>query len=319
MILSQKYDTIIFDMDGVITSEQRYWDAAALTVACAEGIESRDAAYLRSVLFYDDRLIRFFKEKGINSNWDLAYLVRAYMPEGGTGKDVYDRLCGTEMLAFELYTEAAKLLAQKLSLPEADTVREGKVWREMQDDFQHWFLGSETYAENGGTATGENREGLYKGEKPLLETVIPTLKALYDKGLRLCIATGRPLKEAMLPLEVWGIKELFDADGIASYNHIRNAEEALGLGGKLTKPHPYIFLKAFLGTHFADKDIVDGNFSADLSRCLAVGDAGADMLSAQGAKMDFAAVLTGISGKDARGYFEENGATYILDTIEEIK
>ena len=27
-----KYDTIIFDMDGVITSEQNYWNAAALTV-----------------------------------------------------------------------------------------------------------------------------------------------------------------------------------------------------------------------------------------------------------------------------------------------
>ena len=27
-----KYDTVIFDLDGVITSEQCYWDAAALTV-----------------------------------------------------------------------------------------------------------------------------------------------------------------------------------------------------------------------------------------------------------------------------------------------
>ncbi len=319
MILSQKYDTIIFDMDGVITSEQRYWDAAALTVACAEGLQSRDAVYLRSILFYDDKLIRFFKEKGINSNWDLAYLVRAYMPKGGTGKDVYDRLHGSSMLAFELYEEAARLLSQKLSLPVADTVREGRVWREMQEDFQHWFLGSDAYKENGGEPANEYREGLYRGEKPLLEGVIPTLKALKDKGLRLCIATGRPLKEAMLPLEVWGIKELFDPEGIASYNHIRNAEEGLGMGGKLTKPHPYIFLKAFLGTGFADADIVSGNFTADLSRCLAVGDAGADMLSAQGAKMDFAAVLTGISGKAAKTYFNENGATYILDTVEEIK
>ena len=27
-----KYDTVIFDMDGVITSEQNYWNCAALTV-----------------------------------------------------------------------------------------------------------------------------------------------------------------------------------------------------------------------------------------------------------------------------------------------
>ena len=319
MILSEKYDTIIFDMDGVITSEQRYWDAAALTVARAEGMESRDPSYLRSVLFYDDKVIKFFKEKGINSNWDLAYLVRAYMPKGGTGKDVYDRLYGTGMLAFELYAEASRLLAQKLSLPVEDTVREGKVWRLMQEDFQHWFLGSETYAQNGGEAGNEYREGLYRGEKPLLPEAIDTLRTLKERGVRLCIATGRPLKEAMLPLEVWGITELFDPKGIASYNHIRNAEEATGMEGKLTKPHPYIFLKAYLGTDTADADIVGGNFKADFSRCLAVGDAGADMFSARGAGMDFAAVLTGISGEDARDYFEQNGATYILGAVTEIK
>ena len=27
-----KYDTVIFDMDGVITSEQNYWNCAALIV-----------------------------------------------------------------------------------------------------------------------------------------------------------------------------------------------------------------------------------------------------------------------------------------------
>ena len=27
-----RYDTVIFDMDGVITSEEMYWNAAALTV-----------------------------------------------------------------------------------------------------------------------------------------------------------------------------------------------------------------------------------------------------------------------------------------------
>ena len=28
----EKYDTILFDMDGVITSEEMYWKAAALIV-----------------------------------------------------------------------------------------------------------------------------------------------------------------------------------------------------------------------------------------------------------------------------------------------
>ena len=52
-----------------------------------------------------------------------------------------------------------------------------------------------------------------------------------------------------------------------------------------------------------------------LEKTLAVGDAGADLMSAKAAGIDFAAVLTGVSGEKARSFFEENGADYILDSI----
>ena len=88
---------IIFDMDGVITSEERYWDAAALTVwelffggrylrlkplpglpdfkvgPCAAEIAS-----VRRIIFCEDMVIRFFKENAVNSNWDLAFLTFSY-------------------------------------------------------------------------------------------------------------------------------------------------------------------------------------------------------------------------------------------------
>lgn len=318
MNFSDRYDTIIFDMDGVITSEQSYWDAAALTIAEAENMESRDAVFLRKHLFYEDRLISLFKERGINSNWDLAYLVRAFKAPEKDAKAVYEEIKENDMLAFDLYKKAQELLAKRLSLPLEDTVREGRIWREMQEDFQHWFLGTEMYFED--SEKPVTREGLYQGEKPLIgQAGIDALVKLHQKGVRLCIATGRPLKEALSPLKLWGILDLFDKNSIATYTHIRNAEEQTGMQGKLTKPHPYIFVKAFLGTDFPDEDIVEGNYKADFSHCLAVGDAGADMLSAQNAGMDFAAVLTGIAGEDARSYFEKSGADYILNTMKEIE
>ncbi|NLJ55783.1 MAG: HAD hydrolase-like protein [Firmicutes bacterium] len=84
---------IIFDMDGVITGEDRYWDAAALTVwellysnrylglARRPGlldfktrVSSREIAALRRVIFAEDKVITFFKQRAVNSNWDLAAL-----------------------------------------------------------------------------------------------------------------------------------------------------------------------------------------------------------------------------------------------------
>ena len=83
---------IIFDMDGVITSEECYWNTAALVVwellFSERGLAlpappslppfepapdpSRVAA-VRRVIFQDDRVITFFKQRALNSNWDLAF------------------------------------------------------------------------------------------------------------------------------------------------------------------------------------------------------------------------------------------------------
>jgi hypothetical protein len=88
-------DLIILDMDGVLTSEEAYWDVAGLVVR--ELIES--PAYLAlsppdytpvADIFYrkmangtrmdcrkylPSELIKKCKARGINSNWDLAYIV----------------------------------------------------------------------------------------------------------------------------------------------------------------------------------------------------------------------------------------------------
>lgn len=88
---------IIFDMDGVITGEDRYWDAAALTVwellyserylglerrpdlpAFKTGVSPREITMLRRIIFQEERVIAFFKQRAVNSNWDLAFLTFVY-------------------------------------------------------------------------------------------------------------------------------------------------------------------------------------------------------------------------------------------------
>ena len=81
---------------------------------------------------------------------------------------------------------------------------------------------------------------------------------------------------------------------------------------------PYMFLKALYGTDYSNKRIVDGDYDkAKIKTTLVVGDAGADILAAQAMGADFCAVLTGIQGERARGYFEKLGANYILKSVED--
>lgn len=88
---------IIFDMDGVITGEERYWDAAALVVwelffsprylglTPPGGLPPFQPdpspgciSVVRRFVFDEDRTVAFFKRKAVNSNWDLAFLVFSF-------------------------------------------------------------------------------------------------------------------------------------------------------------------------------------------------------------------------------------------------
>jgi len=86
------FKTILFDVDGVFLSEERYFDASALTVhellyspqflgltAAAGGghtatPDETQIRWVRDSVFVHDEILHFMKALGINSNWDMVYL-----------------------------------------------------------------------------------------------------------------------------------------------------------------------------------------------------------------------------------------------------
>ncbi|HET7626855.1 MAG TPA: HAD hydrolase-like protein [Bacillales bacterium] len=82
-------EMILFDVDGVILSEERYFDASALTVwelisspnylglAPETYTPAPDEAVIRRIrkqVFDNDRVLHLVKTRGINANWDMVYL-----------------------------------------------------------------------------------------------------------------------------------------------------------------------------------------------------------------------------------------------------
>ncbi|RJX29434.1 MAG: HAD family phosphatase [Dethiobacter sp.] len=88
---------IIFDMDGVITGEECYWNTASLVVwellyskrylglepeaglpEFKAAVTPGEIASIRKVVFQEDKVIAFIKKRAVNSNWDLAFLIFGY-------------------------------------------------------------------------------------------------------------------------------------------------------------------------------------------------------------------------------------------------
>lgn len=134
---------VIFDVDGVLLSEERYYDVSGLTVW--EMLYSKDymglpserndfdpssvndgqIAAVRAMVWGHDRLLTWLKSHGINSNWDMvhAFLITTLWIMG----EEYRSRTG-EPLVLTLHKEAdskqAGLALMGLPIPSADKVLE---------------------------------------------------------------------------------------------------------------------------------------------------------------------------------------------------
>lgn len=331
----RQFDTILFDLDGVITGEYAYWKAAALTVYeyfyedldlnseyCYENAD----AILNRVFSYHDTIVTM-KSLGINSNWDLAYAVVMVIDilksEGLEEEEVFssvsDFLMEKNLLAPELLDVLAQEYEEIFNYPEGYAQKGNTFYQKIVRHFQHWYLGDDGYFKQYGEhpAVLKGNGGLLDSEEPLLglSETKELLSGLKNGGYHLGIGSGRPRAELERPLSNWGVLSLFDPERIVGYDDVLLWQEKTKSKEKLVKPHPFQFLKGAMGESFLPSHLTD---MPDCSRVLVVGDALCDLLAAHAAGCRFCAVLTGVDGKDARVFFENMGADYILEDATDL-
>ncbi len=330
-----KFDAVIFDMDGVITTEKMYWRAAGLTVAeliCGkENLTDSDELY--NCIFRSGETIKLIKNLGVNTNYDLAYVVyctyvavnpAAHEITDENFQKVYERIKKDRIFAPVLYEACCTCAAKALGMDPKKLARGASpFWDRLIKIFQLWYLGTENYNNLTGSKETAHRSGLCKTDTypaVSMENLHDTLKFLRNKGLKLGIGTGRPLSEALFPLKLWNIYDYFEKNMICTFTEVEKAEKALKTGGTLTKPHPFVFLKSLFGNTYSDEKLICGAYPKDApKRALVVGDAAADLLAAKQGGFPFLGVMTGVDGKAAKKFFEENGADYILPSISEMR
>ncbi|WP_062105814.1 HAD family hydrolase [Bacillus niameyensis] len=369
--------TVLFDVDGVLLSEERYFDASALTVwellssnnylglqpeEYKTNFSDDEIAGIRSRVFENDLVLKFLKSRGLNANWDMIYLTASYQIirlleqikdkaqdkiENWVTNEI-DRDVLLEMsevfiekdlsLDFNSFridfaeAESSKaglfahldLLAQKkLGVTKTSFGHKGSLWSTCEHISQEWYVGDHHVLKSTGRPSVQTgKQGFLTDEKVLAlpEEISELFQALKDSGVVIGIGTGRPELETIEPFQHLDWLRHFDVRNIVTADDVLSAERAYPDSPALSKPHPFTYVMALSSKSKSAKDCIEEKLPIENGKeTLIVGDSLADLLAARKMGCTFAAVLTGLSGKDARTEFEEHQADYILDNVLEIK
>ena len=324
------FDKIIFDMDGVITSEVAYWQSAAVSAYDLlfsyehYGKNDIDREWCRkqykeiyNTIFCGGRTVKAVKQLGVNTNWDLLYIVfcvSKYIDSQLDRADAshFQSVCmfieNIDMKAPEIYDALSELVSNTIDREEKNFFKRGGefFWKELNEVFDLWFHGCDEF------------EGIKTDDKLLFDIadIERVLSKLKNKGIRLGVGTGRPKCEIDYPLEKTGLDKYFDKELYVTYDDVLAAEKELNTSKPLAKPDPFVFLKAALGDKHSNKEIFDGEYTyEELERTLIVGDAPSDHIAATKGGFSFLGVLTGASGPPSKKFFEDNNADFIANSI----
>ncbi|QQE80676.1 HAD family hydrolase [Alicyclobacillus sp. SO9] len=366
------YKTILFDVDGVLLSEERYFDASALTIyellsssrflgvsisylpEYRDNFSDEQIHQIRWSVFVQDTVLNAMKSLGINANWDMVYLQflvqflkyaeavsagpefsKFAAVESWTEKSLREfggMLKGldiqTDFSDFSKLFEACRtkqdlwlVLEQRYQLvfgtnPKIEAVLRS-LWEVGQQTFQEWYLGKSYLPSQPG-----NKTGFVLNEVPVVnpKEVSKLFAECVRRGVRIGVATGRPEVETKVPFESYAWDEYFDEGCITTASDVLEAETSYPSYRPLSKPHPFCYLRSYMESPdtiaVLQEELPLEHTVGDT--ILIVGDSMADLLAAKSLGCDFAAVLTGLSGKAARPEFETAGATYIWSDVTDL-
>ncbi|MCL6625382.1 HAD family hydrolase [Alicyclobacillus shizuokensis] len=380
------YDWILFDIDGVMLSEERYFDASALAVyellASPQylrltftgmpgfGVRPDDetVSEIRARVFHEDEFLRFIKGRGVNANWDMVYLqfvavlaaVADSLPAEARMAWLPQELpvpsAGSAAMTDASARRTALVEALRQFVAAAPTMAEGvfrnytrlfehcrgkddlfsvcrrvlepilgdaaqAVWDLGKDVFQEWYLG-DVYGGPAWHGQPAGKAGYLEQERPVVppDEFRDLLDDVLSRGMRIGIATGRPRLETEVPLRSFDWLSRFDRNRVTTASEVLEAQ-ALRPGQPLSKPHPFSYLRSYLGESDLEA-VLDTPLplpEPEGRRVLIVGDSVADALAARAMGCHFAAVLTGLDGADARRSFASLGCNYVLNNVLELK
>lgn len=293
--------SVLFDVDGVFLSEERCFDVSALTVyemlmskdyigldpsVQFEGLTDSQITEIRNIVFYNDEILTKLKSLGLNSNWDMLFIVVAIhfikLCQGLSNDQLSDVLNPKQFnqntlafvgehisdvtldfsapLAFldgvssgkdNIYKSLVTYASEHLNTTETELFElKSAFWTFAQEIYQEWYLGYKLFEEVEKKPKRSNFKNGYIYDEVVLRPVAEIkslLEDLKNAGYHIAIATGRPRTETIVPFETLGIKALFEEQHIVTASEVLIAEDHYPDLKPLGKPNPFSYLATLEG------------------------------------------------------------------------
>lgn len=364
---------VLFDVDGVFLSEERCFDVSALTVyellygdaylnlnheTNVYNLSDENISKIRNDIFKDDKILNQLKSLGLNSNWDMLFVVLStHLIELLKNNEIAELslsnqhftentlkiwsaqfeeksidfntplkfLSQTKSGKDNIYTDLVQFAENELKVDDASIFElKSRFWDIAQEVYQEWYLGSTLYKEVEKKKPKANiKQGYIKDEVVLadIDKVTHLLKSLKNNGYKIGIATGRPRTETIVPFETIGWLEQFDQFHIGTASEVLEAEHHYPNDKPLGKPNPFSYIVAYYGND-PKKYMSYIKKQEQIFKnkdVYIVGDSLADLLSAKKTGATFIGTLTGLKGQAAKKELESHHADYIVDNVLDIK
>lgn len=312
---------VIFDMDGVIVNVSGSYREAARRTAETFLSFLANADQLPRPLFSLEDLAFVKQSGGLNNDWDLTYKVIDLLANT-LATDVRPQtmadLAHIDAAPLALFLKARPEPLKRLYLEHREPCDmfaefyKGDVGADnvIKQIFQEIYLGQMLYQETYGlTAQYVFAPGLIETEALFLSSGFFT--KLSHKHT-LAIATGRPLNEALYPLEKHGLNDLFKM--LLTHDDCESAaarhRQTTGLACSFGKPNPYML------------DTISNQLATDTLQRYFVGDMPDDMQAAKRSAANFTAIGVTYASKDAAAaeqILRENQADIICKSVKELE
>lgn len=297
---------ILFDVDGVFLDEGRCFDVSALAVyellfdemylnlgdsVDLSHLKDSQIQAIRNDIFENDMILNHLKSLGINSNWDMLFVVFSIhfinllkqlneedrqhfldsksisqtqiksLGDKFTNK-VIDYAAPLDFLSTcskgkeALYEELKQFAGLQLNTTNVSLFDiQSPLWKFAQSIYQEWYLGRTLFEEvEKQQPKSHFKKGYIYHEKPLvpIDEVKSLLCELKEKGYKIAIATGRTRGETLIPFKSLGLLEHFNESHIVTASEVMDVEQKYPDLKPLGKPNPFSYIAALNGNQVED-------------------------------------------------------------------
>ena len=329
----KKYDTVVFEPDGVITNNRHFLICAVLSVyeMCHSnkyyGKSEMDCASVAAnskqicdLMLLGGKIPEVLAELGVDYPLDIAYVLFSVIMGTGERRD-FANICSyfkyTDLHTPDIFDHCSQLLGKVIR--DKDCSRGGEIWQTLRRCYNEWLFGDELfemYSEGVPAASGKPSFILSDSLCVPAITLRDVLAALKNADKKIAVTTLRTRFEFEVSLKRWKLNE-FTHENTVTLDDVLDAGHTPNINTP-HEPDTYSIARAAIGPGYTETAHRGGIYDEQYSRTLVVSSSPISLFAAQALGMGFAAVIHNPTDKSRKDMFRQFEADYTLESITEL-